>query len=227
MSSGAIEIQAAVCREFGGPLTIETLSCSPTEPVPARDRHPWLTAERPRKDQGDEGRVRGADRHRRSPGRGHADGAAGDHRPARSDRRGGRGRGGGRRHGPARRETPGAAQPRLVLRADHRRLPAAVDAHRRHGAVRAGAERAAVQGRGGGRRPRQRHPARPCRRHLHPRQRPLAAGRQRRSRRHRVGEHLSSGVAHRRVRRLQGLRLRARERASRPSTTTRGPRRSG
>ena len=131
---------------------------------------------------------------------------------------------------------PGAAQPRLVLRADHRRLPAAVDAHRRHRAVRPGAERAALPGRGGGRRAGQRHPARPGRRHLHPRQRPLAAGRPRRARRHRVGEHLPRGVAHRRVRRLQGLRLRARERLPvcrhlstdcRPSTTTPGRRPSG
>ena len=31
MSSGAIEIQAAVCREFGGPLTIETLRLDPPQ----------------------------------------------------------------------------------------------------------------------------------------------------------------------------------------------------
>ena len=83
---------------------------------------------------------------------------------------------------------------------------------RRHRAVRPGAERAALPRRGGGRRAGQRHPTRPGRRHLHPRQRPLAAGRPRRARRHRLGEHLPRGVAHRRVRRLQGLRLRARER---------------
>ena len=41
---------------------------------------------------------------------------------------------------------------------------------------------------------------------------PLAAGRQSGASRHRLGQHLSRGVAHRRVRRLQGLRLRSRER---------------
>ena len=107
---------------------------------------------------------------------------------------------------------PGAAQPRLVLRADDRRLSAAVDAHRRHRAVRPGAERAAIPQRGGGRRSGQRHQARPRRRHLHPRRRPLAAGREGGAGRHRLGQHLPRGVAHRRVRRLQGLGIRARER---------------
>ena len=31
MSSGAIEVQAAVCREFGEPLTIETLRLEPPQ----------------------------------------------------------------------------------------------------------------------------------------------------------------------------------------------------
>ena len=62
-----------------------------------------------------------------------------------------------------RRQAPGRAEPRLVLRAHHHRMPRADDAYRRHRAVRSGIERPALQGRGRGDRPCQRHPARPWR----------------------------------------------------------------
>ena len=111
-----------------------------------------------------------------------------------------------------RRQAAAPVQRRLVLRADRRRLPGTAPADRRYRAVRAGAERAALQGRGGRGSARQRHAVRARLRRLHQGCRPRHAGGEADPLGHRLGQHLSHGVRARPVWRLQEQRLRARGR---------------